>query len=107
MPNIGFWEIAAIGLLIILLFGWKKLPDTARALGRSMRIFKAETSALRDDDTERSASPAPAAQAQPQPSQPAQASPQPIAAPAEQPHADGSGVNGQPVASQWQQQDKR
>jgi|SRR5687768_4634103 sec-independent protein translocase protein TatA len=39
-------------LLVLLLFGAKKLPDTARGLGRSLRIFKAETKGLRDDDDE-------------------------------------------------------
>jgi sec-independent protein translocase protein TatA len=34
----------------VLLFGAKKLPDAARGLGRSLRIFKAETKGLRDDD---------------------------------------------------------
>lgn len=34
---------AVILLLVVLaLFGWKRLPDVARGLGRSMRIFKSE-----------------------------------------------------------------
>jgi sec-independent protein translocase protein TatA len=37
-------------VVLILLFGAKRLPDAARALGRSMRIFKAETKSLVDDD---------------------------------------------------------
>ena len=43
-------ELLIILLIILLLFGAKKLPDTARGLGRSMRIFKAETKGLREDD---------------------------------------------------------
>ena len=39
-----------IGLAAILLFGAKRLPDSARSLGRSMRILKAETKGLREDD---------------------------------------------------------
>lgn len=39
--------IAVIG--VILLFSAKKLPDMARGLGQSMRIFKAETRSLRED----------------------------------------------------------
>ena len=59
MRNIGAPEIMLILLLVLLLFGAKKLPDTARGLGRSLRIFKAETKGLRDDDEE----PAPADEA--------------------------------------------
>ena len=54
--NIGVPEVVLILLLVILLFGANKLPETARGLGRSLRIFKAETRGLRDDDDE----PAPA-----------------------------------------------
>jgi sec-independent protein translocase protein TatA len=56
--NIGAPEIMLILLLVVLLFGAKKLPDTARGLGRSLRIFKAETKGLRDDDDEPAPAPA-------------------------------------------------
>ena len=36
--------------LVLLLFGAKRLPDAARGLGRSLRIFKAETKGLTDPD---------------------------------------------------------
>jgi sec-independent protein translocase protein TatA len=36
-------------LLVLLLFGAKRLPDLARGVGRSMRIFKSETEGLRSD----------------------------------------------------------
>jgi sec-independent protein translocase protein TatA len=36
-------------LVVILLFGAKRLPDLARGVGRSLRIFKAETEGLRSD----------------------------------------------------------
>jgi sec-independent protein translocase protein TatA len=36
-------------LVIGILFGWKKLPDAARSLGRSMRIFKAEVEEMKKD----------------------------------------------------------
>ena len=46
------WHIAVLVVLLILLFGAKRLPDAARSLGRSMRIIKAETRGLADDDVE-------------------------------------------------------
>ena len=49
--SLGPLEIIGILLVILLLFGYKKLPDASRSLGRSLRIFKAETKGLRDDDT--------------------------------------------------------
>lgn len=36
-------------LLIVVIFGAKRLPDAARSLGRSMRIFKAEVKEMKDD----------------------------------------------------------
>jgi sec-independent protein translocase protein TatA len=44
------WELVLIVLVIVLLFGARKLPDAARGLGRSLRIFKSEVSSLNDDD---------------------------------------------------------
>lgn len=43
------WELVLVLIVILVLFGAKRLPDSARSLGRSMRIFKAETRGLRDD----------------------------------------------------------
>ena len=51
MAALGTPEILIIAVVIMTLFGARRLPDSARALGRSMRIFKAETKGLRDDDT--------------------------------------------------------
>jgi sec-independent protein translocase protein TatA len=58
-------------LVIVLLFGYKRLPDAARGIGRSLRVFKAETDGLRSD----SSTSAPAETATPV------APPAPIAAP--------------------------
>ncbi len=44
--NLRGWEWLIIVALILLLFGAKRLPDAARGLGRSLRIFKAETKGL-------------------------------------------------------------
>ena len=46
----GGWELVLIVLVIMLLFGAKKLPELARGSGRALRIFKAETKGLVDDD---------------------------------------------------------
>ena len=50
MGSLRPWHIAVLVVLLILLFGAKRLPDAARGLGRSMRILKAETKGLADDD---------------------------------------------------------
>jgi sec-independent protein translocase protein TatA len=46
----GGWELVLIVLVILLLFGAKKLPELARGSGRALRIFKSETKGLVDDD---------------------------------------------------------
>ncbi|HET9828951.1 MAG TPA: Sec-independent protein translocase subunit TatA [Nocardioidaceae bacterium] len=50
LGDIGPMEIILILLVIVLLFGAKKLPELARGSGRALRIFKAETKGLLDDD---------------------------------------------------------
>lgn len=49
LGNLKGWEWLIIVALILLLFGAKRLPDAARGLGRSLRIFKSETKGLVDD----------------------------------------------------------
>jgi sec-independent protein translocase protein TatA len=46
------WHWAILAVVVILLFGAKKLPDAARSLGKSMRIFKSE---IREMQTENKA----------------------------------------------------
>jgi sec-independent protein translocase protein TatA len=55
------WKVLIVAVVLIVLFGSKKLPDAARSLGRSMRILKAEVGNLHGDE------PAPGNPAQPQP----------------------------------------
>ncbi|MGW1894016.1 Sec-independent protein translocase subunit TatA [Streptomyces sp. NPDC002004] len=43
------WHLLILVAVVILIFGSKKLPDTARALGKSLRILKSETKAMKDD----------------------------------------------------------
>jgi len=47
----GGWELIAILAVLVLLFGASKLPNAARSIGQSMRIFKAETKGLKADDS--------------------------------------------------------
>ena len=48
--GLGPTEIILVILVIVLLFGAKKLPELARGSGRALRIFKAETKGLLDED---------------------------------------------------------
>lgn len=50
MPNIGWTELIVILFVVLLLFGANKLPDLARSMGRSARIFKSEVKEMREDD---------------------------------------------------------
>jgi sec-independent protein translocase protein TatA len=43
------WKIAIIAVVLIVLFGSKKLPHAARSLGQSMRILKTEVGSLHED----------------------------------------------------------
>ena len=77
MPSIGAPELIILLVVLMLLFGAKRLPDSARSLGRSMRILKAETKGLREDDADArrsettvTAEPLPPAQPVPPPAAP-------------------------------------
>ena len=45
------WHLLIVAIMIILLFGSKKLPEAARGLGKSMRILKSEAKAMKEDGT--------------------------------------------------------
>ncbi|MFB4195692.1 Sec-independent protein translocase subunit TatA [Streptomyces carpaticus] len=49
MGQISAWQLLLVVGIIVIVFGAKRLPDTARALGKSLRILKSETAALRTD----------------------------------------------------------
>ena len=53
IAGLGPGEIALILAVLVLLFGASKLPELARGSGRALRIFKAETKGLMDDDDEK------------------------------------------------------
>ena len=50
IANLGTPELIIILVILVLIFGASKLPELARGSGRALRIFKAETKALGDDD---------------------------------------------------------
>jgi sec-independent protein translocase protein TatA len=50
MGSLGPFEIIAIVLVILVLFGYKKLPAASRSLGQSLRIFKGEMKGMKSDD---------------------------------------------------------
>lgn len=50
LNGFGWPHLLIIAVLIIVLFGAKRLPDAARGIGKSMRIFKAETRGLQDEE---------------------------------------------------------
>jgi sec-independent protein translocase protein TatA len=105
------WHLILLVVLVAVLFGWKKLPDITRSVGRSMRIFKSEVSEMKNDGKESRPSPAagdtvpgdvvppataPPAAAAPAPQPPTAAQP-PQPAPVYQP-APGA-TNGQPTVN--------
>ena len=49
------WHVIVLLLVVVVLFGYKRLPDAARSMGRSMRIFKSEVDSMRHEDTKPSA----------------------------------------------------
>jgi sec-independent protein translocase protein TatA len=50
LANLGPTELIIILGILVLLFGATKLPELARGSGRALRIFKAETKGLTDDE---------------------------------------------------------
>ncbi|HEX8648864.1 MAG TPA: twin-arginine translocase TatA/TatE family subunit [Thermoleophilaceae bacterium] len=49
MPNIGPLEIAVVLVIVLLIFGPKRLPDLGRSMGRGMREFKDSVTGKDDD----------------------------------------------------------
>jgi len=50
MGSLGGWEIVILLVVVVALFGAKRLPDMARSIGQSARVFKGEMKGLRDDE---------------------------------------------------------
>ncbi|MEO2160617.1 MAG: twin-arginine translocase TatA/TatE family subunit [bacterium] len=45
----GGWEMVVIALVILLLFGAKKLPELAKGLGQGIREFKGAVDGVKDE----------------------------------------------------------
>jgi len=58
VAGLGPPELLIILAVLVLLFGASKLPELARGSGRALRIFKAETKGLMDDEDDTQADPA-------------------------------------------------
>jgi sec-independent protein translocase protein TatA len=44
------WHLLVVLVAFVLLVGYKKLPEASRSLGRSLRIFRSEVGAMREDE---------------------------------------------------------
>ncbi|MGW0038561.1 Sec-independent protein translocase subunit TatA [Gordonia sp. NPDC003376] len=51
MGALSWWHWVIVLVVLVLLFGSKKLPDAARGLGQSLRIFKSEVQEMQKDGT--------------------------------------------------------
>ena len=71
----SWWHWAIVAIVLLILFGSKKLPDAARGLGQSLRIFKSEMKEMQKDE---------GGTAAPSPAQPAPQQQLPSATPAPQ-----------------------
>ena len=67
MGALSPWHWAILIVVLVLLFGAKRLPDAARSLGKSMRIFKSEIKELNLESEPQAVTPAPPAAAAPTP----------------------------------------
>jgi sec-independent protein translocase protein TatA len=47
MPSLGGWELVILLGVLVLVFGAKRLPDMARSIGQSARVFKGEIKGLK------------------------------------------------------------
>ena len=47
--NFGFWEIVIIALIVLLIFGGKKIPELMKGLGKGVKNFKEGMKEVEDD----------------------------------------------------------
>jgi len=98
MPSLGGWEFVILIGVLVLVFGAKRLPDMARSIGQSARVFKGEMKGMKNDgksDADADVPPPAAPPAAPAPLPPAADTP--AAPPAQQPTpATGQGHSSTP-----------
>jgi sec-independent protein translocase protein TatA len=82
MPSLGGWELVILIGILVLLFGAKRLPDMARSIGQSARVFKGEMKGMKGDDEPH--------RSEPEPDRPPSAQSPPSLPPAQQPPAQQS-----------------
>ncbi|HEY2205038.1 MAG TPA: Sec-independent protein translocase subunit TatA [Pseudonocardia sp.] len=63
---LGGWEWVILLVVVVLLFGAKRLPEMARSVGQSARVFKGEMKGMRDDEKHPEPDSAPPAERSPQ-----------------------------------------
>ncbi len=51
MNSLKPWLLLVLAVVFVILFGSKRLPDSARSLGRSLRIFKSEVREMNKEDS--------------------------------------------------------
>ncbi|ONM50169.1 Sec-independent protein translocase subunit TatA [Nocardia donostiensis] len=66
MGSLSIWHWLIIAVVFVVFFGAKRMPDAARSLGRSLRIFKSEVSQMQNEGNASAGSPGTAAQQPPQ-----------------------------------------
>jgi sec-independent protein translocase protein TatA len=51
MPNVGPLEIAVVLIIVLIIFGPKRLPELGQSMGRGIREFKSSLSGDKDKDS--------------------------------------------------------
>jgi len=69
------WHVIVLLVVVLLLFGAKRLPDLAKSVGESLKIFKNEIKDLTEDDSAKPSTPATPPVATPPATPPAAAPP--------------------------------
>ena len=95
--NLQGWHIVVLVVVILLLFGAKRLPDLAKSVGQSMRIFKREVKDLTSEDSAPGSATPPAPTSAPAPPAPAVPPASPSTAPAAPPVTGASPQAEQPA----------
>ncbi|GAA3233913.1 hypothetical protein GCM10017691_29940 [Pseudonocardia petroleophila] len=75
MPSLGGWEFVILIGILVLLFGAKRLPDMARSIGQSARVFKGEMKGMKNDGAAEETPAPPPAPPAPAPLPPAASAP--------------------------------